>query len=216
MVTKQEYFGDWLEVIDRRELDIIITKLNYLYYFRPVVPEYRNIFKAFTLCRKSNCRVVFLGQDPYPQQNVATGILFGNHAGTPMISPSLRVIRDSVMSLEYGDFDITLESWAEQGILMINSALTCETNKIGSHFLLWKPFISKFLLSLSTQKKGIVYVLFGNQAQLFEPCIMEGNIVLKERHPAFYARMNAPMPSKVFTDINNNINGEPIHWCNKQ
>lgn len=215
-MTVHEYFGNWLSVIDQKELAKVTLSLNLLYATEPVVPEYSNVFKAFRLCSFEDCRVVFLGQDPYPQKGVATGILFGNHPYTSVLSPSLKVVKDSVMSLEEGSFDITMESWARQGILMINSALTCRMNAIGSHFLLWKPFISKFLLSLSAQKKGVVYVLFGNQAQSFEDCIHSGNTVLSERHPAFYARMNASMPNRVFIETNNIINGRPIHWCNKQ
>ena len=215
-MTAYDYFGNWLEVFDLQELDKLINAVNFLYGTEPVVPEYQDIFKAFRLCSIEDCRAVFIGQDPYPQKGVATGILFGNHKDTAIISPSLKVVKDSVMSLEGGSFDITMESWARQGILMINSALTCKLNAVGTHFFIWKPFISKFLLSLSAQKKGVVYVLFGNQAQSFEPFINEGNVVLKERHPAFYARMNASMPSRVFIETNNSIIGDKIHWCNKQ
>lgn len=213
-MSLNEYFGDWLEVIDKVELFKIITTINNIPQ-ELLCPRYNNIFKAFTMCTLKNCRVVFLGQDPYPQEGVATGILFGNSKETKDISPSLKVIRDSVMSLgDVNSFDITLESWAKQGILMINSALTCEVNKIGKHFLLWKPFISKFLLSLSAQKKDVVYVLFGNQAQSFEPYICKGNYILKEKHPAFYARWNTKMPNKIFREINYYIKGNPIQWYN--
>jgi uracil-DNA glycosylase len=214
-MSLDEYFGDWVETFDLNQLNRTVNCLNILYASNPVVPKYEDIFKAFTLCSKKDCRVVFLGQDPYPQEGVATGILFGNSKDTKDISPSLKVIRDSVMSLgDVNSFDITLESWAKQGILMINSALTCEVNKIGKHFLLWKPFMSKFLLSLSAQKKDVVYVLFGNQAQSFESCINNGNYVLKVKHPAFYARWNAKMPNKIFRDINYYIKGDPIQWYN--
>ena len=209
-MTASEYFKDWLDVIDQTELNKLIPTLNYLYSTKSVVPAYSNIFKAFTLCSKVDCRVVFLGQDPYPQQGVATGVLFGNSKDTKDISPSLQVIKNSVMSLDeslmpFKSFDVTMESWASQGILMINSALTCELNRVGSHVMLWRPFLSKLLLNLSRDRGDIVYVLFGNQAQTFEPYIK--GTILKERHPAFYARINAPMPNKVFYDINAAISG---------
>lgn len=62
-MTTSEYFKDWLDVIDQTELNKLIPTLNYLYSTKPVVPAYSNIFKAFTLCSKADCRVVFLGQD---------------------------------------------------------------------------------------------------------------------------------------------------------
>lgn len=216
-MTINEYFGDWIDVIDLKELGKIIQQLNLLYKEKPIVPAYADVFRAFTLCHKSDCRVVFLGQDPYPQKGVATGILFGNKLDTLELSPSLKVIQQSVETLEedsmpFKSFDITMESWAAQGILMINSALTCEMNRISSHVMLWRPFISKLLEKLSLSKSGIVYVLFGTQAQSFEPYIRSGTI-LTERHPAFYARLSQPMPNKIFNRVNSAIQGTPIKWC---
>lgn len=217
-----EYFGDWLKVIDISELAKVVTKLNSLYSVKPIVPAYTDIFKAFTLCSEHDCKIVFLGQDPYPQKGVATGILFGNKSNTLEISPSLQVIKESVLSIyedsmPFKHFDITMESWARQGILMINSALTCEMNRIGSHVMLWRPFITKLLKNLSQLETGIIYVLFGTQAQTFEPYIKSNfNTIIKVNHPAFYARTGIPMPNKIFTEINSmmiNKYGTPILWC---
>lgn len=210
-MSLNEYFGDWLNVIDEPELLKVVSIINTIPK-EVLAPCYNDIFKAFTMCTLKDCRVVFLGQDPYPQKGVATGILFGNHKDTKDLSPSLKVVRSSIVPEErYDDFDITMEHWARQGILMINSALTCEINHIGKHFLLWKPFMSKFLLSLSAQKEEMVYVLFGNQAQSFKPYI-NGKWILNERHPAFYARVNMPMPSRIFHEVNYYIKGESIQW----
>ena len=217
-----EYFGDWLKVIDVPELAKVVTKLNSLYSIKPIVPAYTDIFKAFTLCSEHDCKVVFLGQDPYPQKDVATGVLFGNKSDTLKISPSLQVIKESVLSLDsdsmpFKSFDITMESWAKQGILMLNSALTCEMNRIGSHIMLWRPFITKLLKNLSEWETGIVYVLFGTQAQTFEPYINNKlNTVIKVNHPAFYIRTGTSMPNEVFTEINSimiKTYGTPIQWC---
>lgn len=86
---------------------------------------------------------------PYPQKGVATGILFGNDnkITEDYISPSLTVIKNSVINFEIPHksitFDNSLESWAKQGILMLNSALTCEVGKPGSHSLKMDTFYSK-------------------------------------------------------------------------
>lgn len=212
-----EYFGDWLEVIDSAELNKVLNTLPSLYKVKPIVPELKNVFRAFTLCSMKDCRVVFLGQDPYPQQGVATGILFGNNENTKELSPSLQVIINSLSTLEenlmpFSTFDITLESWARQGILMINSALTCEMNKIGSHVMLWRPFLSKFLANFSNKKTGVVYVLFGSQAQSFMPYISKANPIIGTKHPAFFARTGLSMPPNVFNEVNILIKGEPVHW----
>ena len=212
-----EYFGDWLDVMDPIELNKVLKILPQLYKVRPIVPELGNVFRAFTLCSMKDCRVVFIGQDPYPQKGVATGVLFGNNENTKELSPSLQVIISSLSTLEedlmpFKAFDITMESWARQGILMINSALTCEVNRIGSHVMLWRPFLSKFLANFSNKKNGVVYVLFGSQAQSFMPYISKSNPIIGTKHPAFFARTGLPMPNNVFNEVNILIKGEPIHW----
>ena len=219
-MTLEEYFGDWLKVIDVPELQKVTAQVTRLYHIKPIVPEYENIFKAFRLCSLHDLKVVFLGQDPYPQKGVATGVLFGNKEGTEQLSPSLEVIKEAAVNYEvYHNpytFDITLESWAKQGILMINSALTCEMNRIGSHVMLWRPFISKLLKNLSLYEPGTIYVLFGSQAQTFEPYInKQFNHIIKVQHPAYFARTGKKMPYELFTQINTLLKGQygiPIKW----
>lgn len=220
-MTPQEYFGDWSKVIDFNELSVVLGKLQGI---DPelLCPSPGNIFRAFKLCPYKELRVVFLGEDPYPQKGVATGVLFGNKKRTPedRLSPSLGVIKECCINYEipHGpiEFDNTLESWAEQGILMINSALTCKVNEIGSHVMMWRKFIATLLKNLSYRETGIIYVLFGRQAQTFEPYIdSKYNHIIKVEHPAYFARANKIMPYSVFTDVNKLLQGqygETIKW----
>lgn len=215
-----EYFGDWLQVIDTDELNKAVSKLNIVCKTKPIAPEYKDVFKAFTLCSMRDCKVVFLGQDPYPQKGVATGVLFGNKPDTPVLSPSLEIIKEAAINNEIPHpplkFDVTLESWAKQGILMLNSALTCEMNRPGSHVMLWRPFISKLLRNLSNNSPGLVYVLFGEQAQTFEPYINKRlSSIIKVHHPAYYARTHTKMPYWVFTELNKQVKynfGVSLKW----
>lgn len=159
---------------------------------------------------------------PYPQKDVATGVLFGNRSevSEDNLSPSLKIVKESCINFEVphnsGIFDQTLESWANQGILMINSALTVEMNKVGSHTMLWRPFVTKLLKNLSEWNTGLIYVLFGEQARTFKPYINSRfNIILEEKHPAYYARINERMPSTVFESISKITKskyGEPIRF----
>ena len=59
----EDYFKDWLKVIDLNKLYKVVNKLNVLYQNKPIVPAYGDIFKAFTLCDEQDCKIVFLGQD---------------------------------------------------------------------------------------------------------------------------------------------------------
>lgn len=223
-MTIEEYFGDWMKVIDKEEAMRI---MGWLRTVNPntLCPSLRNVFRAFELCSYKDCKVVFIGQDPYPQKGVATGILFGNSKDTPeeKLSPSLQVVKESVINWEIPHnlitFDNSLESWAKQGILMINSALTCEMNNVGSHVIQWRPFISKFLRNMSNVETGIIYVLFGRQAQSLRPYIGKFNDVIEIEHPAYFARFNRAMPREIFKQINDLLwgkYGEKIEWFNEE
>lgn len=206
-MTAEEYFGDWIKVIDKNELFKIMRWLKKI-NTSTLCPSPKNIFKAFRICPYDDCKVVMLGLDPYPQRGVAQGILFANSADTPeeKLSPSLKVVKEAVINYEVPHnniiFDNTLESWAKQGMLLINSALTCEVGKTGIHSGIWRPFMSKMLHNLSTTKSGIVYVLLGNQAQSFRKDIVGQQHIIMDYHPAYYARMGEKMPYSTFTKIN--------------
>ena len=202
-MTAEEYFGDWIKVIDKEELYRIMRWLKTI-ESSSLCPSLNNIFKAFKLCSLNNCKVICLSQDPYPQKGVATGVAFGNN--TDNLSPSLEVIKECVINYEipHGiiEFDNTLESWAKQGILMLNSALTCEVNKVGSHTLIWEPFTRKLIQNISNYDNGYVFVLFGKQARSFKKYINGYHCIIEVEHPAYFARIGKTMPYQVFTDIN--------------
>ena len=221
-MTLDEYFGDWMKVIDRAELSNVMAKVGQEYKRKPLCPIQSDVFKAFELCSLKDLKVVMLGQYPYPQKGVATGILFGNNKeiSNENLSPSLKVIKEAAINFEVPHnciiFDQTLESWARQGILMLNSSLTVEMNKVGSHTMLWRPFIAKLLKSLSEYNTAIIYVLFGRQAQSFKPYINDKlNHVIEIEHPAYFARNGTKMSHQLFIDISNKVKeiyGVPIKW----
>ena len=223
-MTIDEYFGDWMKVLDRNETMKIMGWLRSINQ-STLCPSIKDVFKAFKLCPYNKCRVVFIGQDPYPQRGVAQGVLFGNSSDTPenKLSSSLQIIKESVINFEIPHnlitFDPTLESWAKQGILMINSALTTEVGKIGVHMMKWRPFMIAFLKQMSMINPGIIYVLFGSQAQILEPYISKNNYVLKIEHPAYFARTNKKMPYHIWKDINKilyDLYGEKIEWFKEE
>lgn len=232
-MTIEEYFGDWAGVIDLKETARIMKRLSSSTV--PVCPSLKNIFKAFRLCPFHSLRVVIMGQDPYPDFRllhptdsrtekvpVATGIAFANSHDTPEknYSPSLEILRESVIDYTIPHRTITfepdLEKWETQGVLLLNSALSCEVGRPGSHTLLWRPFISSFLTNLSKCSAGIVYVLMGTVAQSLEGFInTRQNHVIRIRHPSFYARTNTRMPSGIWKQVNNILvsqNGYGIEW----
>lgn len=220
-MTIDEYFGDWMKILDREETMKI---MGWLKTINPntLCPSLPNVFKAFRLCSYNDCKVIMIGQDVYPDKYMgkprATGILFGNSNEIPenKLSPSLEVIKESAINFEIPhniiNFDNSLESWAKQGMLMINSALTCEFGKVGSHISKWRPFISKFIKNMSNKRTGIIYILFGKEAQSLKPYINNVyNDILEVNHPAYYTRMNKRMPSDVFVQMNDMLYGRNKH-----
>lgn len=224
-MTINEYFGDWMKVLDRNET---IKIMNWLKTTdsSTLCPSIKNVFKAFKLCSYNECKVILVGQDPYPQKGVAQGILFGNSSDTPedKLSPSLKVVKESVINFDIPHnlitFDPTLESWAKQGILMLNSALTTEVRKVGIHTLKWRPFIGSFLKNMSEKNPGIIYVFFGSQAKSLANYInSNNNYKLFIEHPAYYARLNKRMPSDIWYTVQKlvyNIYGTSIEWYKEE
>ena len=219
-MTIQEYFGDWSKVVDLQEADRIIKKLSASNHI--ICPQLKDIFKCFRLCSLNNLRVVIIGQDPYPQKGVATGLAFANSPDTPedSYSPSLEILRESVINYTIPHRRVTfapdLEKWEAQGVLLLNSALSCELGRVGSHTLLWRPFIKSLLTNLSKYHTGLVYLLIGTQAQSLEPYInKQFNHVIHIRHPSWYARQRQRMPSDIWQEINTVLisqNGYGIEW----
>lgn len=219
-MTIKEYFGDWSKVIDLNEVDRIMKKLSTSHYV--ICPKLNDVFKSFLKCPFSSLRVVIIGQDPYPQKGVATGIAFANSSNTPesQYSPSLEVLKESVIDYTIPHrrviFGPDLEKWEAQGVLLLNSALSCEVGRVGSHTLLWRPFIKSLLTNLSMYHTGLVYVLMGTQAQTQEPYINKRfNHVIRIRHPSWYARQRQRMPSNIWQEINSILisqNGYGIEW----
>lgn len=221
-MTIQEYFGDWAKVVDLHEADRIIRKLSASSH--NICPQLKDIFRAFTLCPFNSLRVVVLGLDPYNNlkggRPVATGLAFANSPDTTKLSPSLEVLKESVINytIPHGTiiFDPSLEKWEEQGVLLLNSALTCQLGRVGSHTLLWWPFMKSLLTNLSCYHTGVVYVLMGNQAQNLEPFInARFNHIIRIRHPSWYARNKTRMPSDIWNEVNEILigqNGYGIEW----
>ena len=206
-MTLEEYFGDWMKVIDKKELLKVTKNVNTLYKTKKCSPQYKDIFKAFHVTPYNSLHTVMLLQDPYAN-NMATGIAVGNRNDATNLSPSLEVLKEAAIDYtipHYGlQFDNTLESWSEQGILMLNTALTVEYENPGSHSVLWRNFMIKLIKNLNAYNPGLIWVLWGTSAKSFKNYITSGNIV-EEYHPAYYARNNSKIDKTLFRKLASTI-----------
>lgn len=136
-------------------------------------PQPHNIFRAFEM-PVDKIKVVILGQDPYPTPGDAIGKAFAVSLDT-RVPTSLRIISKeiieskSTLSLDFDHWK-TLQHWSNQGVFLLNTALTVETGKAGSHLKYWEEFTKRIISFISSQQPCI-WVLWGAKAQKFKPYI---------------------------------------------
>ena len=170
-----------------------------------VFPAAKNIFNAFNLCPFDNVKVVIIGQDPYHEPGQAHGLCFSVPNGiTP--PPSLINIYKEIES-DLGRPSKTngdLTSWANQGVLLLNSTLTVAAHLAASHAGHgWEEFTDAVIRALSG-REGIVYMLWGSYAQRKAAIVDETkNLVLKTVHPSPLSAYRGFFGCKHFSRANN-------------
>ena len=168
-------------------------------------PQKENIFRALSDSISSR-RVCIIGKDPYFQKGLATGLSFEVQKDSwedPEVNASLKNILKLIYrtytgklkdineikaDIEKGKFKILdpdkiFLSWKEQGVLLLNSALTTVVGKAGEHHGFWNNFTKELLEYISIKNNSVVYFLWGKDAELFEKNILSGDII-KHNHPA--------------------------------
>lgn len=181
-----------------------------------VFPKYEDTFNAFKYTSWDNVKVVILGQDPYHTEGMAHGLAFSTkNDSTP---PSLRNILKEVENDVYDGFNIKrsitndLTSWADQGVLLLNTALTVKLGWPGSHLAHWEEFTAHTMKELNEWKSGVIYLLWGAKAQEFKKYInLEQNYVLETTHPSPFSAHKGFLGCKHFSKTNEllrNINGK--------
>lgn len=188
-----EFFIDMSDVLQ----DIVNTIDSGPAYF----PKKADIFKAFRM-PKNKIRVVIVGQDPYPN-GLATGIAFAVPKGKK--SPSLEIIKDELLNYTHNlyidsEFDETLEKWEDEGVFLINYALTLEQYKIASHYHVWRVFMDNLMQYMNDTLSGIIFVYFGNVAKRLS------HVIVKTLHyKLFVPHPNADYHSKVSKFVGSDI-----------
>ncbi|HJE02733.1 Uracil-DNA glycosylase [Aliarcobacter thereius] len=184
-----------------------------------VFPKQENIFKAFTLTKFDNLKVVILGQDPYHGVGQAQGLSFStpeNIKNPPSMQNILKEIENDLGRKSYCE-DGDLSSWAKQGVLLLNTVLTVEQSKAGSHQKLgWEIFTDNIIKYINDNCKDIVFILWGT------PAIKKSSLINKDKHHILSSVHPSPLSayrgffgSKHFSKTNeilNKINKEAINW----
>jgi len=157
------------------------------YDSKDVYPSQAEIFAAFNLCPLPTVRVVILGQDPYHGEGEAHGLAFSVKGGVA-VPPSLRNILTEIGRDLGTKASVTadLTSWAQQGVLLLNSTLTVEKDKPGSHQTLgWEQFTDNVIETISQTQMSVVFLLWGAAAKQKRVLIDETkHLVLTAAHPS--------------------------------
>lgn len=151
-------------------------------------PPKELIFSAFDYCNFNDLKVVIIGQDPYHGAGEANGLCFSVNDGVK-IPPSLKNIFIEI-NKEYNQFFMpttgNLQSWAEQGVLLLNSSLTVRENQPNSHqFLQWEQFTNAVISYISEYCINVVFMLWGSFAHKKSKFIDNSkHCILKAGHPS--------------------------------
>ena len=151
-------------------------------------PAIKNWFRAFEECPYSELKVIIVGQDPYRGFGQADGIAF-SLSTVDDIQPSLQYMFDAINKTIYDGSNICqnkdLKRWSNQGVLMLNTALTTTVGRPGQHHIIWRPFIAYLFDYLTWNNNGLVYIYLGKQAQQWMDAVNDNNYKLVAAHPAY-------------------------------
>jgi uracil-DNA glycosylase len=155
-------------------------------------PEPSHFFKALKLTPLKSVKVVILGQDPYHSPGLAQGLAFSIPTNIPTSSrefpSSLRNISKALALEGFGHLpNGDLHAWAEQGVLLLNTALSVRLGEAGSHANLgWKSLIDRLISTLASHRPQLAWMLWGGHAQSKLPLIESGidQLVLQSSHPS--------------------------------
>jgi uracil-DNA glycosylase len=175
------------------------------------------IFNAFNKTPFDQVKVVILGQDPYHNPGEAMGLCFSVPHGIKTPPSLVNIYKELKSSLgieppDHGD----LSKWADQGILLLNAMLTVEARKPASHQKIgWQTFTDAIIRTISEQKHGVVFLLWGNFARS-KKALIDGSKhhILEAAHPSPLAG-NAFQGCGHFTRTNEILLKEgkkPIDW----
>ena len=214
--------NDWLsELKICCNLDNINAPISYIkneiQNGKEISPKIDNIFNAFKYCSFSSAKVVIFGQDPYFQRGFANGLAFSVNKNQTVPASLRNIYKEIENDIGYvSNKDGCLENWAKQGVLLLNSSLSVEVLKPGSHSNIgWDKFIIDIIKTLN-KKNNIVFILWGNHAKQYLKYIdNDNNLILSAAHPSPLSAYRGFFGSKHFSKCNSYLkknNLKEIKW----
>lgn len=187
-----------------------------------VFPIFTERYRAFELTPLGKVKCVIIGQDPYHGEDQANGLAFSVNKGMKL-PPSLNNIFKELQSEYPNKMPAAIESegdlsmWSEQGVLLLNAALTvCESAPLSHQNCGWEPLIQQVIATINSQCSGVVFVLWGKSAQRYKSFVdTEIHAVIEGVHPSPLSAHRGFYGSKPFSKINELLKNQgksPIIW----
>ena len=185
-----------------------------------IFPPQNLIFNAFNLCPLEKTRVVILGQDPYHSKvGEAMGLSFSIPPGVKVPSSLQNIYKELLTDIpgwqkpDHGD----LTKWAQQGVLLLNCALTVRQGSPKAHMNIWKPFTDRILTLLSKKRTNLVFILWGNFAKQKQNILknVDEHCIITGIHPSGLSANRGFFGSKPFSQTNDYLHSkglEEIQW----
>ncbi len=193
----------------------IIKLLNHYQPF--YYPSINNVFKCFYLTPFNEVKVVLLGQDPYPNINDACGLSFSVNRNTNLPKSLVNIFKALQIDLNITRTNGDLTSWAQQGVLLLNTYLTYNAHdKLAHQNIGWEAITDDIIIQLS-QRQKVIFVLLGNKAiqkqHLIDPL---HNTIITAPHPSPLSCYRGFFQQHIFTKINHaliNYHYPMIDWA---
>ncbi len=214
--------GPWGDRIQfpREKWEMLSAQVEAAYGETEVYPPRDRLFAALRTTAPEQVRVVILGQDPYHEPGQAHGLSFSVEPGTAIPKSLINIYKElhEDLGLEIPQTGC-LVPWAEKGVLLLNSILTVEAHKAGSHKKFgWEAFTDQVIRATNALPQPIAFVLWGNFAIKKAAMIQSGapRLVLTSAHPSPLSAYRGFFGSKPFSKINDFLteHGEaPMDWA---
>lgn len=208
-ILKDEYNKDYFKRLRSFLKEEYSTKICY--------PKKKEIFNALKYTNYEDVKVVILGQDPYHGENEAHGFCFSVRS-TVKRPPSLNnILKELYDDLKIVKKENELTSWAEQGVLLLNSVLTVVKDTPLSHRGIgWEEFTDSIIKKINEKDSTVVYILWGSYARSKKYLITNPkHYVIESAHPSPLSANKGFFGSKPFSKTNEILiknNMKPINW----
>ncbi|OON97074.1 MAG: uracil-DNA glycosylase [Epulopiscium sp. Nele67-Bin005] len=204
--TKKEYYLNLREFLKEE------------YSTKEIFPPKEEIFTAFKLTPYDNVKIVILGQDPYHDNNQAHGLAFSVKPNIKTPPSLLNIYKEINASTGlYIPNNGYLVSWAEQGILLLNTVLTVQAHQANSHKNKgWETFTDAMITYLNMRNEPIIFMLWGTPARKKKDLITNANhFILEAPHPSPLSAHRGFFGCNHFNKANEileQIGKPPINW----